>query len=692
MIKGTCPNSNASDTGLIGIQDRTPACKSAALQLFVYGCILGALLFACIYGVRVLNVTYADWLLGTGDLTQHYLGWKAFSQTGWMFPIGLTDVLSYPFATSLIYTDSIPLFALFFKALSPLLPATFQYFGLWALLCYTLQGGISALLLFRFVKNKILCLLGCVFFVVSMPILMRTFDHNALTAQWILLAAVALWLYDIGVDDLKLRCAMWGGMGFLCAAVHLYFVPMTGLILLGCMITDFCQNRKFLRCLLPVVCFIAVCAFFLWVLGAFYGSVDANGEGVGIYVANLNSLINPLSEGILLKTLPTIHGNYEGSAYLGAGILLLCVVLPVAFLRTKWKALLQNRKNTALLAGIAAVVAIAALVALGPDITCNGRVLFTIPYPRLILSGFAVFRASGRFIWIIFYLLLLFVLAATMRKLPKCTVTILLPLCLCVQIIDFSASLGSLHREFAFEQTTENSLMHSGLMQTFINNPNYRHIQYLDELTQQDYYRFADYALHNGMTVSNFYFARKSNSIAAYRQAELERVSNGVVSRDTVYIAKPMSGILLNSASVHWYHLNDLVIGVANEIPGQRDKRLPPNSMRLLSFDGRFQNNAKDTADGRVLYRNGLSYGPYISLCEGLYQIEIIGNNLPLCRFKVTTDAGKAQIPLQDVMQRENSIVYSFVLKEDSVLVEFVLENTRDADILIESMELCRLD
>lgn len=36
---------------------------------------LGMITFICIYGIRVLNVTYDAWLLNGGDLSQHYLGW-----------------------------------------------------------------------------------------------------------------------------------------------------------------------------------------------------------------------------------------------------------------------------------------------------------------------------------------------------------------------------------------------------------------------------------------------------------------------------------------------------------------------------------------------------------------------------------------------------------------------------------------
>lgn len=53
--------------------------------------LIGAILFISIYGVKILDPTYEDWLFEGGDLTQHYLGWVFYRRSGWHFPIGLID-------------------------------------------------------------------------------------------------------------------------------------------------------------------------------------------------------------------------------------------------------------------------------------------------------------------------------------------------------------------------------------------------------------------------------------------------------------------------------------------------------------------------------------------------------------------------------------------------------------------------
>ncbi|MDE6055073.1 MAG: hypothetical protein K2G55_15255, partial [Lachnospiraceae bacterium] len=64
--------------------------------LYGMAAFVGAAAFVMIYGVNVLNPVYDDWLLGQGDLTQHYLGWCFFRRGNWTFPIGLTNNLAYP--------------------------------------------------------------------------------------------------------------------------------------------------------------------------------------------------------------------------------------------------------------------------------------------------------------------------------------------------------------------------------------------------------------------------------------------------------------------------------------------------------------------------------------------------------------------------------------------------------------------
>ena len=88
--------------------------NSKFLKYFSIGAVIGAVLFIGIYGIGVLNFTNDGWLLTGRDLQQHYVGWKYFRAADWSFPLGNHDGLTYPYKVSVLYTDSIPLFAIFF--------------------------------------------------------------------------------------------------------------------------------------------------------------------------------------------------------------------------------------------------------------------------------------------------------------------------------------------------------------------------------------------------------------------------------------------------------------------------------------------------------------------------------------------------------------------------------------------------
>ena len=84
--------------------------------LFCIGSLIGILCFLCVYGVKILDFSYTEWLMnGDMDLRQHFLGWCHFRSSDWHLPIGLIDSLSDPIRVSVIWTDSIPLFAVLFK-------------------------------------------------------------------------------------------------------------------------------------------------------------------------------------------------------------------------------------------------------------------------------------------------------------------------------------------------------------------------------------------------------------------------------------------------------------------------------------------------------------------------------------------------------------------------------------------------
>ncbi|MBK7608424.1 MAG: hypothetical protein IPI18_15035 [Saprospiraceae bacterium] len=78
--------------------------------------VIGLVATQIVLGLEKLNPLYTSWLLLPGsDYSYHYLAWEYFKDTPWSWPLGKIQGYAYPMVNSIMYTDSIPLFALFFK-------------------------------------------------------------------------------------------------------------------------------------------------------------------------------------------------------------------------------------------------------------------------------------------------------------------------------------------------------------------------------------------------------------------------------------------------------------------------------------------------------------------------------------------------------------------------------------------------
>ena len=95
--------------------------------LFVAGGILGAVAFLLVLGLSPLDVTRDAFCRGgyiEKDIQQHYAGWLFYRESPLSFPLCIADSINWPDGLSVAFTDSIPLFAAFFRLLEPILPSS----------------------------------------------------------------------------------------------------------------------------------------------------------------------------------------------------------------------------------------------------------------------------------------------------------------------------------------------------------------------------------------------------------------------------------------------------------------------------------------------------------------------------------------------------------------------------------------
>ncbi len=542
------------------------------ININIVAALLGGIAFALIYGIKILNPLYTDWLLTGGDPSQHYLGWEFFRRSSWYFPFGLTDQLAYPLKTSVIYTDSIPIFAVFFKLFRSILPRQFQYFGIWGLLCFVLQGYYAAKILGERSSSKTVILVGSVFFIVSPIMVFRMYYHTALAAHWLILLAIYFYSkHEKEYRDIFKPVMQWGILGILIGSIHLYFVPMCGAILLGYILCSIWKERKVrIRFFYPGISFSVGLFLTIYLLGGFSSGADTGTNNLGLFSFNLNAFLNPMSYSTLLKNTSLwnwpfyTQGQYEGFSYLGMGIILLCACGIVLMVKNIFR-----RRKPSVYQVMTVLMSIGLIVlAASPTITWNDKLLLQLPYSSTIYKYWGIFGSCGRMAWPVVYFLMIFGITSIgnmkwKRKEISCVVLILA--CL-VQVVDLSGQLYKRHENYS-EKVVYQSPLAGTVWDDIISSGEYKHVVWVTHnVDHDDVIQVAVYAMKNDMTMGNFYFARGIDK----RDIIEEQLQN--TSEDCVYVFLKSDDtfeyeVYENYEDVlHFYPCGDYMIGTVKSL------------------------------------------------------------------------------------------------------------------------------
>lgn len=472
--------------------------------------VIGAAFFCAIYGYRVLKPWYTDWMYNDGDIEQHFMGWLGYRAGSWTFPVGNSDVLSYPGTYSIVYTDSIPLFAVLFKLLSPFLPETFQYFGLWGLMCFVLQAWFGGAITGRFTESRISMILGGTAFLLTPVFIQRMFVHTALAGHFVILMALYLFV-SYEHNHTKKTPYIWAGVtGFLCAGMHVYLLLMCGIIVASYALLDLLKKKRIMRPVLVVLCYISSALLNLFILGALTSSNGSSSTGgLGEFGFNLNSFFNPLyHSSLFFGELSIYNRNAENYAYLGLGVILMVIFAAV----TTVISFFGRKKGSGHKAEIASVLVLfflTVIIASSPVITCADHKLFEYPVPGFIDKVWSIFRSSGRIIWVDIYLLVIWGIWAVSKYVPRKAAPLILCAVIAVQAADISPLMRDKYEEF-FPIVYKVNIMDNDIWREVLSDPSVKHIYVTYECEPYSVHRFAfaDMALSSGRTMNQFLIAR----------------------------------------------------------------------------------------------------------------------------------------------------------------------------------------
>ena len=360
--------------------------------------IIASLLFTLIFVLLVFTIANIDpmntqWVTeGGGDYLQHYLGWRFFRESPWTRHFLFMQNWNYPVGTSVIVTDSNPLFCLFFKLFAKILPDTFQFNGIWILSSFLLNALFASLILTQITHNPWAVFAGSVIAVLNPVVLQRALIHDTLTAHWLILFAVYLFINE----EKRWNVPCWFVLCGLTMLVHIYFLPMVLFVLVLQLIRMLTLKRPFRN--LAAVCIAAllsICGCYV-LLG--YQYILPQTGSYGELSMNLNAFINPDGASSLLQDRPALPLQYEGFNYPGLGLIALILAAAVIGRRDFFCRALPYLIPCLLLIGLAA----------SNQAYFDRTEVYSFALPETIYQTLSIFRSSGRLVWPLYYLALFY--------------------------------------------------------------------------------------------------------------------------------------------------------------------------------------------------------------------------------------------------------------------------------------------
>ena len=363
----------------------------------------------------------AYWQAQIGDPAKGEIGWFYYARDAWRFPLFDIATYHYPEHGNVMLSDSLPLFALPAKLVYKIAYEPTDrppiYTGLWVALCLVLQAVFASRLLRALrIDDPASHLAGIALFC-YLPIVMLRFGQAALMAQFLILFALEGYVRakrdGLTHREWLAQCALPP----LALLVHPYLAAMCGALVAATILDQWRERTLDLRGVMMRFGGIVAFAFALMFVGGFFGAASGDFGDYGLYSLNLLSPWVPFPEtlaGRLLGTeIPIIPGTnqWEGGAYLGAGVFLLCVLALPAL--AGWRASL--RRHAVLFAVLVAVLAFAVSQRIG----VGSYEVLDVPLPDAALHALSQFRGSGRFVWIAVYALVAALVVAVAGRYAK---------------------------------------------------------------------------------------------------------------------------------------------------------------------------------------------------------------------------------------------------------------------------------
>ncbi|MEZ5783238.1 MAG: DUF6311 domain-containing protein [Rhizobiaceae bacterium] len=498
------------------------------LAVLSFSCVVGLTVFLLFGGQYMIMPTNTAWMMHY-DPSQHYMGWAYFRDTPlFQFPLGANPLFGDKIASSIVFSDSLPLFALPFKLANAWLPRPFQYFGIWIALCFCLQTFFAFRILRQLGMPPEVAGLGGILIALSPAMLWRLDGHEALIGQWVLLAGVSLCL------DKRWRGGAWLLLLAVTTLIHAYlFVMVAGIWVADVAGRSLGWHGEGSPTLREIVAPIVICPLIAWSVGYFMVAprtdISARDGGFGFYHAELQTFFDSnVLWSYMLPDMPNGLGANEGLGFLGLGG---CALLILAIAVHIWRK--QFPKPTPAVRALFLITVAFALYAFSNRIAIVNETIASIPLPHVLDPFLVAFRVSGRFIWLASHLILLTLVVFAFHWAGRRIGTIILAVAVVGQFLDLQPAMAYYRQKLStpWENPAQSNFWKEAAHK-------YRRLAFAPASPQNpNYLPMAMFAAENGLAINVAYLARHDDAKMAAEQNEtLSSVENGTLAPDTLYV------------------------------------------------------------------------------------------------------------------------------------------------------------
>ncbi len=523
-------------------------------QTLIYNSILiifYSLIFICIFGYLNFDIHYTDWIFiphkyaDETDIPCNWLNFYVFLNEN--APLPYYQDFVYPFKSSLLYIDYLPVFSIFLKIFFKYIIKSneiisLQYTWWYGLLAWILQGLISYKIIKDLTKTTRLNAFICsIFFVIAPPMVAKFPCHFTLASHFLILLTLFPFLYKYS----KLQSVLFFFItGILSCGIMPYFIPYCFIGVSAYSVYKFLKKEDAIFNLSLIPVYLSGIFITYIILAGFNTDTISFGTGYPSFSANLNTFVNPVNVYNLFSSrlFPFLNhlklyitNQNEGFAYLGGGFILLALFSFIyIFTKYKPKEIFEYIKKYKFEAATAlSVFIIMFILAITLSITLSDKLILDIKLPAKIVKLLSIFRTAGRFIWENYYIIYIFVFSVILKNFGAKKAAVILLTGLILQFYDIGSAFFKLNREYQKKYTYENWLDNNKEW-NILNKKRNKIIAF--DYYPYKFFDFANYAVMHNMKMNNMQTSRDIDYFLYYEYLAY-RYANP--AEDELYVFMP---------------------------------------------------------------------------------------------------------------------------------------------------------